>query len=81
MAAHPQIAVEDAKKMIEYVLSLGEQKRKRNFLVRNRYTGNETDGAYILARRILTRGPIRFRHFLRTVNCVAQWNAWSKSGR
>ena len=26
MAAHPQIAVEDAKKMVEYVLSLGEPK-------------------------------------------------------
>ena len=29
MAAHPQIAVEDAKKMVEYILSLGEPKTEK----------------------------------------------------
>ncbi|MFZ6012406.1 MAG: ThuA domain-containing protein [Bacteroidota bacterium] len=50
MAAHPQISVDDAKKMIDYILSLGEQRAevKKLPLTGTVIPGNETDGAYLL---------------------------------
>ena len=57
MAAHPQIAVEDAKKMVEYVLSLGAPKTEKKLpLSGTAMTGNETDGAYVLAATYFDKG-------------------------
>ncbi|HEX6891900.1 MAG TPA: carbohydrate-binding protein, partial [Chryseolinea sp.] len=57
MAAHPQIAVEDAKKMVEYILSLGEVKKEKKLpLSGTAIPGNETDGAYILSATYFDKG-------------------------
>jgi cytochrome c len=49
MAAHPQIGVEDAKKMVEYVLSLANDKVDKKLPVAGSVKpGKETDGAYVL---------------------------------
>jgi cytochrome c len=49
MAAHPQISVDDARKMVEYVLSLADDKNQRKLPLRGSVTpGKETDGAYVL---------------------------------
>jgi cytochrome c len=57
MAAHPQIAVEDAKKMVEYILSLGETKVEKKLPLSGTATpGNEGDGAYILAATYYDKG-------------------------
>jgi cytochrome c len=50
MSAHPQVPVEDAKKMVEYILALGDQQdRKELPLSGTVKTGKEQDGAYVLA--------------------------------
>jgi cytochrome c len=57
MAAHPQIAVEDAKKMVEYILSLGEEKKEKRLpLAGSAIPGKETDGAYILSATYFDKG-------------------------
>jgi cytochrome c len=49
MAAHPQISVDDARKMVEYVLSLGQEKTEKMLPLSGTVTpGKETDGAYVL---------------------------------
>jgi cytochrome c len=57
MAAHPQIPVEDAKKMVEFILSLAETKTEKKFPLSGTVTpGNETDGAYVLAATYFDKG-------------------------
>ncbi|HTF20737.1 MAG TPA: ThuA domain-containing protein [Chryseolinea sp.] len=49
MAAHPQISVDDARKMVEYVLSLAADKNQPKLpLSGSVMPGKETDGAYVL---------------------------------
>jgi cytochrome c len=49
MAAHPQVSVDDARKMVTYILSLGDDKDKRKLpLSGSVISGTETDGAYVL---------------------------------
>jgi cytochrome c len=50
MSAHPQVPEEDAKKMVEYILTLADQQvRKVLPLSGTVTTGKEQDGAYVLA--------------------------------
>ena len=57
MAAHPQIKVEDAKKMVEYILSLSENKVERKLpLSGTAIPGAEEDGAYVLTATYHDRG-------------------------
>ncbi|MBA4058083.1 MAG: hypothetical protein C0490_25420, partial [Marivirga sp.] len=57
MAAHPQISVDDAKKMVEYILSLGEDKVERKLpLSGSVIAGKEEDGVYILTATYFDKG-------------------------
>jgi cytochrome c len=57
MAAHPQVSVEDAKKMVEYVLSLSESKVVKKLPLAGVATpGKEEDGAYILTATYFDKG-------------------------
>lgn len=57
MAAHPQVSVDDAKKMVEFVLSLAETKVEKKLpLSGTAVTGKETDGAYVLAASYFDKG-------------------------
>jgi cytochrome c len=49
MAAHPQLSLEDARKMVDYIFTLGEEKENRSLPLKGTVIpGKETDGAYIL---------------------------------
>lgn len=49
MAAHPQISIEDARRMVDYILSLGTEKDEKSLpLSGSVVPGQEKDGAYIL---------------------------------
>ena len=57
MAAHPQISVEDARKMTEYILSLGKEKETRPLPLAGTVTpGKEEDGAYLLTATYYDKG-------------------------
>ncbi|SHG49415.1 cytochrome c [Chryseolinea serpens] len=57
MAAHPQVSVDDAKKMVEYVLSLSESKVVKKLPLSGSATpGKEEDGAYILTATYFDKG-------------------------
>jgi cytochrome c len=57
MSAHPQISVEDAKQMVEYILSLGEEKKTPKLPLSSTITpGNEEEGAYLLTATYFDRG-------------------------
>jgi cytochrome c len=57
MAAHPQISVDDAKKMVEYILSLNQVKTAKSLpLVSTVTPGKEEDGAYILTASYFDKG-------------------------
>ncbi len=58
MAAHPQISVNDAQKMIEYILSLGKKRAPTLPLKGSRKPGNEKDGAYVLTASYGDKGGI-----------------------
>ncbi len=49
MAAHPQISVDDAKKIVEYIFSLDESKVVNKLPLSGKVVpANQTDGAYLL---------------------------------
>ncbi len=57
MAAHPQVSVEDAKKMVEYIISLDENKVVKKLpLSGAAIPGKEQDGAYILTATYFDKG-------------------------
>jgi cytochrome c len=57
MAAHPQISVDDARKMTEYILSLGKEKDTKPLpLAGTVKPGNEEDGAYLLTATYYDKG-------------------------
>jgi cytochrome c len=53
MSAHPQISVEDARQMVEYILSMGENKKPNLLPVT---PGNEQDGAWLLTATYFDKG-------------------------
>ncbi len=57
MAAHPQISVDDAKKMVDYILSLGDDKVEKKLPLSGTVAaGREEDGAYILTATYFDKG-------------------------
>jgi cytochrome c len=57
MAAHPQLSVDDAKKMVEYVLSLSQSKATKKLPLSGlAMPGKEEDGAYILTATYFDKG-------------------------
>jgi cytochrome c len=49
MAAHPQISVDDARKMVDYILTLNDQKVEKRLPLKATVTpGKEQEGAWIL---------------------------------
>ncbi len=57
MAAHPQISVEDAKEMVNYILSLADEKAAKKLpLTGSVTTGKETEGAYLLTVSYYDKG-------------------------
>ncbi|MDH4297543.1 MAG: ThuA domain-containing protein [Cyclobacteriaceae bacterium] len=62
MAAHPQISVEDAKKMVVYILSLNDKKVEVNLpLAGTVIPGRENDGAYMLTATYTDKGAGKVR--------------------
>jgi cytochrome c len=57
MAAHPQISVDDAKKMVDYILSLNKEQTAKSLPLASTVTpGKEEDGAYILTATYFDKG-------------------------
>lgn len=57
MAAHPQISVDDARQMVEYILSLGQEKKILRLPLSGTVTpGKEKDGAWILTATYFDKG-------------------------
>ncbi len=71
MAAHPQISVDDAKKMVEYILSLGDKTSQKSLPLSGRVTpGKEEDGAYILTASYRDKGVDKIPSLLATSTVV-----------
>jgi len=57
MAAHPQVSVDDAKKMVEYILTRRDTKEVKKLpLSGTAMPGKEEDGAYILTATYFDKG-------------------------
>jgi cytochrome c len=57
MAAHPQLSVDEAKKMVEYILSLADAKAPAKLPLQGKVTpGKETDGVYMLTASYQDKG-------------------------
>ena len=57
MAAHPQISVDDAKKMTEYILSLGKDNKTKSLPLSGSVTaGKEEEGVYFLTATYHDKG-------------------------
>lgn len=57
MAAHPQVSVEDARQMVEYIMSLGVEKEAKRLPLTGTVTpGSEQDGAYLLTATYFDKG-------------------------
>jgi cytochrome c len=57
MAAHPQISVDDARKMVEYIMSLGKEDTGKSLPLSGTVApGKETDGAYLLTATYYDKG-------------------------
>ncbi|HYC85466.1 MAG TPA: ThuA domain-containing protein [Chryseosolibacter sp.] len=57
MSAHPQISVEDAKQMVDYIMSLGDEKPQVKLPLTGSVTpGAEEEGAYLLTATYFDKG-------------------------
>jgi cytochrome c len=57
MSAHPQITVEDAKKMVDYILSLNRVATTKSLPLKGTVTpGKEEDGAFLLTASYFDKG-------------------------
>ncbi|HEY9047388.1 MAG TPA: ThuA domain-containing protein [Ohtaekwangia sp.] len=57
MAAHPQVSVEEAKEMVRYILSLGDEKAAKKLPLNGvATTGKENQGAYLLTASYHDKG-------------------------
>lgn len=57
MAAHPQITVDDARKMVDYIMSLGKEKSAKSLPVAGTVTpGKENEGVYLLTATYYDKG-------------------------
>jgi cytochrome c len=57
MAAHPQISVDDARKMVEYIMSLGKDNTTKSLPLSGTVTpGKENDGAYLITATYYDKG-------------------------
>lgn len=57
MAAHPQISVDDARKMVDYIMSIGKDKTAKSLPLSGTVTpGKEEGGAYLLTATYYDRG-------------------------
>lgn len=57
MSAHPQISVEDARTMVEYILSLGNEQKTASLPLSGTLTpGSEQEGAYVLSATYFDKG-------------------------
>jgi cytochrome c len=57
MSAHPQISVEDARSMVQYILTLSKEKASKSMpLVGTATPGKEEDGAYLLTTSYYDKG-------------------------
>lgn len=57
MAAHPQLSVEDTKLMVEYIMSLGEEREIKSLPLSGAVTPSaQEDGAYVLSASYSDKG-------------------------
>jgi cytochrome c len=57
MAAHPQISVDDAKKMVDYILTLNKEQTTKSLPLKGTVTvGKEEDGVYMLTASYFDKG-------------------------
>ena len=57
MAAHPQINVEDARKMVEYIFTLDDESGQKKLPLKGTVTpGKEQDGAYVITASYSDKG-------------------------
>lgn len=57
MAAHPQLSLEDARKMVEFILALADEREAKKLpLVGSVTPGKEQDGAYLLTASYNDKG-------------------------
>lgn len=57
MAAHPQVSPDDARKMVEYIMSLSKEKTPKALPLSGTATaGNEKEGAYLLTATYYDKG-------------------------
>lgn len=57
MAAHPQITTDDARKMVEYILTLDNAEEIESLPLKGKVTpGNEEDGAYLINASYIDKG-------------------------
>ena len=80
MSAHPDLAIEDAKEIVQYVLSLGEQNKSlplQGSLVLNEHLGKGKEGSYLLMASYTDKGanqiePLSGRSYLALRNPLVQ---------
>lgn len=80
MSAHPDLSVQDAKEMVSYILSLGQQPSKlamQGSLYLTEHAGKGTDGAYVLLASYTDKGansiePLTSREYVALRNPLIQ---------
>jgi cytochrome c len=80
MAAHPQISVDDAKKMVAYILSLTDEKPAQKLPLTGTVTpGNELEGAYLLTASYFDQGAADNIPSLNATETIVLRNAFLKA--